>query len=125
MPWSMAQRSEGFFLIHWSIKRTHWSVFFSLRHLRVAVLHINDSANVSSTYQTFILPLQASIELPDCPKHCYEKSRCGRDGAQACDQYLGMGEQIAAHHRWNVRGGCCEAGEERKAGKTFCGRRAT
>lgn len=54
-----------------------------------------NSANVSSTYQTFILPLQASIELPDCPKHCYEKSRCGRDGSKTYDQYLEIDEQIA------------------------------
>lgn len=60
-----------------------------------------NSANVLSTYQTFISPLQALIELPGCPKHCYEKSRCGRDGSKACDQYLEISEQVA-HHRWNV-----------------------
>lgn len=60
-----------------------------------------NSTDVPSAYQTFISTLQALIELPDYPKHCYEESRWGQDDSKACDQYLGISEQTA-HHRWNV-----------------------
>lgn len=63
-----------------------------------------NSADVPSAYQTFISTLQALIELPDCLKHCYEESRCGQNDSKACDQYLGISEQIA-HHHWNVHVG--------------------